>query len=126
MSEENKKNVLVWFDLPVANLDRADNFYRTVLATEVHRQKFGEMEFSVIHHSDGNGGCLVLKPDEVSAVGTLNYLNVEGRLQEAAGLVEKLGGKVLQPVHNIGPHGFRAVILDSEGNRLALHSAVDG
>jgi hypothetical protein len=30
-----------------------------------------------------------------------------------------------EPVHAIGPHGFRAVILDSEGNRLALHSRSD-
>jgi predicted enzyme related to lactoylglutathione lyase len=126
MSDNNSKtNVLVWFDLPVADLDRADKFYATVLATEVHRQKFGDTEFSVIHHSEGNGGCLVLKPEEVSAVGMLGYLNVEGRIQEASALVENHGGKILQPVHAIGPHGFRTVILDSEGNRIALHSSVD-
>jgi hypothetical protein len=34
----------------------------------------------------------------------------------------KNGGKVLQPKHPIGPYGFRSVILDSEGNRIALHS----
>jgi uncharacterized protein len=36
-----------------------------------------------------------------------------------------MGGKVVKPVHSIGPHGFRAVILDSEGNRIALHSTRD-
>lgn len=35
------------------------------------------------------------------------------------------GGKVTEPVHAIGPHGFRALMLDSEGNRIALHSSVD-
>ncbi len=41
---------------------------------------------------------------------------------EAISAVESRGGKVLQPKHQIGPHGFRAVDLDSEGNRVALHS----
>jgi predicted enzyme related to lactoylglutathione lyase len=35
------------------------------------------------------------------------------------------GGKVVQEIHSIGPHGFRAIILDSEGNRIALHSETD-
>jgi predicted enzyme related to lactoylglutathione lyase len=37
--------------------------------------------------------------------------------------VEQRGGKVLQPKHPIGPHGYRALILDSEGNRIALPSS---
>jgi len=36
--------------------------------------------------------------------------------------VEKNGGKILKPKHQIGEHGFRAVVSDSEGNRVALHS----
>jgi hypothetical protein len=32
---------------------------------------------------------------------------------------------VLEAMHAIGPHGFRAVVLDSEGNRIALHSTTD-
>jgi predicted enzyme related to lactoylglutathione lyase len=35
------------------------------------------------------------------------------------------GGTVLNPSHAIGTHGFRAIILDSEGNRVALHSMTD-
>ncbi len=36
--------------------------------------------------------------------------------------IEKSGGKVLEHKHPIGPHGFRAIVLDSEGNRIALYS----
>jgi predicted enzyme related to lactoylglutathione lyase len=32
------------------------------------------------------------------------------------------GGRVVNPITQIGPHGHRAIIVDSEGNRLALHS----
>ena len=38
---------------------------------------------------------------------------------------EGYGGRVLQRAHPIGPHGWRALVLDSEGNRIALHSTVD-
>jgi predicted enzyme related to lactoylglutathione lyase len=50
------------------------------------------------------------------------YLNAQGRLDEAVAAVAPNGGKVLKPKHNIGPYGFRAIVLDSEGNRIALHS----
>jgi predicted enzyme related to lactoylglutathione lyase len=50
------------------------------------------------------------------------YLNANGRLDDAIASVVANGGKVLQPKHPIGPFGFRAIILDSEGNRVALHS----
>ena len=122
MSEHNR---LVWFDVPVADLDRADKFYASVLAITVQRQKFGDTEFSVLEHSEGNGGCLVLKPEDISPRGTLHYLNTEGRIREALAKVEEHGGKILEPVHPIGPHGFRAIVLDSEGNRFALHSSLD-
>jgi predicted enzyme related to lactoylglutathione lyase len=52
----------------------------------------------------------------------LLYFNCEGRLDQAIAAVEPNGGKIVQPRHQIGPYGFRAVVLDSEGNRIALHS----
>lgn len=54
--------------------------------------------------------------------GAVPYLYCDGRLDGAVAAVEPHGGKVLEPAHPIGPHGFRAVALVSEGNRIALHS----
>lgn len=121
----SQKNRAVWFDLPVRDLGRAVNFYSAVLGIRVFREQFGETEFAVLEHEDGNGGCLVINPDGVSETGLLLYLNADGRLRDAVAQVEAKGGKVLQPIHGLGPHGFRAVILDSEGNRVALHSNTD-
>jgi len=118
-------NRAVWFDIPVVNLERATSFYTAVLGVKVEIQSFDNFQFSVIEHHDGNGGCLVPKEEEVSEKGILLYLNVHGRLREAVQLVQDNGGRVLEDVHSIGPHGFRALILDSEGNRLALHSETD-
>lgn len=126
MSDFNSQNNLaVWFDIPVADLDRAAAFYAAVLGVKVHQEKFGEMSLGVIDHHDGNGGCLVVNPAEVCATGVLLYLNTGGRIRDAVRRVESHGGRVLEPIHSIGPHGFRAVVIDSEGNRVALHSNTD-
>jgi len=54
--------------------------------------------------------------------GVMIYLNADGRLGDALAGVAISGGKVIQAKHAIGPFGFRAIIIDSEGNRVALHS----
>ncbi|WP_417347072.1 VOC family protein [Ferrimonas sp.] len=116
-------NRAVWFDIPVADLDRAVAFYARVLEIKVQIEEYEGVRFGVLDHELGNGGCLVVDEIKVtSQQGILVYLNVDGRIDEAVELVTDMGGTVLQGVHSIGPHGFRALILDSEGNRLALHA----
>jgi predicted enzyme related to lactoylglutathione lyase len=120
-------NRAVWFDIPVANLDRAAAFYRAVLGVNVEKNEFDGFSLCVIEHDQGNGGCLVPGADQISSTGgILLYMNVEGRIRDAVGKVQALGGRIVEPAKAIGPHGFRAVVLDSEGNRIALHSSVDG
>ena len=118
-------NRAVWFDIPVADLDRAAKFYRAVLGVDVGKETYGDFSFCVIEHRDGNGGFLVLNKAEIAAGGVLLYLNVNGRIRDAVGKVVPGGGSIIQDTHAIGPHGFRAVVLDSEGNRIALHSESD-
>lgn len=127
MGELNTKhNRACWFDVPVSDLDRAVTFYAAVLGVGVSKESFEGMEFAVIEHDEGNGGCLVVQPDEISGdKGMLLYLNVNGRIRDAVRKTEQLGGKIVNPVHSIGPHGYRAIILDSEGNRCAIHSESD-
>ena len=127
MSLENAKhNRAVWFDLPVSNLKRATEFYAAVLNIKVQQEKFEDFEFAILEHEKGNGGCLVVRPDEIcSDKGLMLYLNVNGRIQNACQQVKKCNGKIITETHSIGPHGFRAIILDSEGNRIVLHSETD-
>lgn len=119
------KNQVVWVDIPVVDLNRSIAFYSAVLGETVEKQKFEETEFGILPHAQSNvGGCLYVSKDvnKPSTTGPLIYLNVEGRMDKALQEVGSRGGKVLQGKHSIGPHGFRALIEDSEGNRLALHS----
>lgn len=53
------------------------------------------------------------------------YLNAEGRLRDAVAKVTEFGGRVTEDVQSIGTHGFRAIVVDSEGNRIVLHSETD-
>ncbi|QDU94958.1 VOC family protein [Lignipirellula cremea] len=128
MSDFNSThNRAVWFDIPVRDLERAATFYRAVLDITVEIEQAGELRFAVLEHHDGNGGCLVpASEDAPSTGGILLYLNADGRLRTAVEQATRCGGQILEPVHPIGPHGFRAIVLDSEGNRFALHSQTDG
>ncbi len=123
------RNQVVWCDVPVTDLDRAVRFYTAVLGAPVPKQEFEGMAFALLPHEEGSvSGCLTpgcptdKDPNRPSAHGPLLYFNCQGRLDQAIAAVESHGGRVLQPRHPIGPHGFRAVVLDSEGNRIALHS----
>lgn len=119
------KHTIVWTDIPVADLDRAIDFYSAVLGDDVTKRAAGpDAEYGLLPWSEGAvSGCLVRASDNApSPKGALLYLNVEGRLDAAIQAAAERGGRVLEPKHQIGEHGFRAVIADSEGNRVALHS----
>lgn len=117
-------NQVVWFDIPVKDLDRAIKFYGAILNAKIEKHEFDGGAIGVLPHEEKDcSGCLTRKDgEEPSDHGPLLYLNAEGRLDEAIAAVVPNGGKILQPRHSVSPYGFRAVILDSEGNRLALHS----
>jgi uncharacterized protein len=118
-------NRAVWFDIPVKDLDRAAAFYKAVMGVGIDTVEMPGMRFCVIEHGEGNGGCLVTEPGSVTQGGVLVYLNATGRIRDAVAKAKANGGKVVEQVKSIGPHGFRAVVLDSEGNRIALHSESD-
>lgn len=116
-------NQIVWADIPVLDLDRAIAFYSAVLGRPVRKQEYPGITIGLLPDESEVGGCLVLKGRlQPSATGPLIYLNAQGRLDEAVAAVEPNGGTIVQPRHAIGPYGFRAIILDSEGNQIALHS----
>lgn len=115
----------VWVDIPVLDLDRAVAFYSGVLGRQVTKEGGPGFQFGLLPHgNDDVAGCVYVSDGDnaPSRSGPLVYLNAEGRLEQAVQAVVALGGQVLQPPHPIGPHGTRAIVVDSEGNRLALHT----
>ena len=117
-------NQVVWVDIPVVKLDRAIRFYSAVIGMQVEKSEYPGGAIGRLPHKDNEvGGCL-FESDKVkpSADGPLVYLNVHGRIDEAVEAVEPCGGKIMKAKESIGPFGFRAIVLDTEGNRIALHS----
>lgn len=113
-------NRVVWFDVPVEDIGRATEFYSRVL--DIAIEEAGNV--AILEHSGNDvAGCLYKSDeDKPSASGSLLYFNVSGRLDEAVEATEQYGGSILQAKEQIGPYGYRAIVLDSEGNRIALHS----
>ncbi len=118
-------NTFVWVDIPVLDLDRAIRFYSAVVGQPVDKIGGPGFNFGLFKH-EGNsvGGCLI-EPEEgvaPSLTGPLVYIDASNRLDAAVAAAQAHGGRVLKARHSIAPNGFRAVIADSEGNRVALHS----
>jgi uncharacterized protein len=123
----NKQSALNWFEIPSVNFDRAVQFYGDILGKPLHQEVSGGIPNGVFPYEGGDdsyaiGGAVIyderVKP---SMGGTTPYLNCNGKLSEVVGRVEAAGGKLLLPTTPTG-FGSIAIIVDSEGNRVGLHS----
>ena len=121
-------NALNWFEIPVSDFDRAKKFYETIFDYQMPENQMGtaRMGFLLYDFQGGKvGGAIVHNPGfySPSENGSLIYLNCQPDLQVVLDRVAGAGGKVQQQKTEIGNHlGYWATILDSEGNRVALHS----
>ena len=120
------KNVINWFEIPATKLDRAVKFYEAIFENTLKVEDMMGMKMAVFpHEQDGAsvGGALVQAENyEPSTTGTLPYLNGGDDLNTILSRVEKAGGKVIMPKMQIGENGYIALFIDSEGNKIGLHS----
>lgn len=123
------QNVVGWFEIPVSDMDRAVKFYETVFEVKLHRQPMGELDmswFPWVENGTGSAGSLVYHKEfySPSQNGTLVYFTSKaGDLSVELDRVEEAGGTIVVPRTQITEDiGYMAVILDTEGNRVALHS----
>ena len=123
------KNIVEWFEIPVSDMNRAIRFYETVFGYKIERHQLGPLDmgwFPWDPEGTGAGGSLVLNKENYkpSQEGVLIYLTASsGELSNEIGKVEKAGGKVLMAKTQISEeYGYMALFLDTEGNRVALHS----
>lgn len=122
------ENAVGWFEIPVMDMSRAIKFYETVLGIKLIHQNFGGLEMAWFPHDKGygSGGALILEKNfyKPSENGILIYLTAHsGDLQNELERAKKAGAKIVMEKKQISPeHGFMAALIDSEGNRIALHS----
>jgi len=121
-------NALNWFEIPVNDFDCAKKFYETIFDYQMPENQMwsARMGFLLYDFQGGKvGGAIVHNPGFYSPSdnGSLIYLNCQPDLQVVLDRVAGAGGKVQQQKTEIGSNlGYWATMLDSEGNRVALHS----
>lgn len=120
-----KPNPVAWFEIPVTDMQRARHFYHHVFAVEFDMLEMGAdimAMFPFDHAVPGSSGALVQGPDyEPCDRGTMVYFECAD-VAPLLAKVEHAGGKLLLAKTGIGEHGFIGVFLDSEGNKVGMHS----
>lgn len=113
-----------WFEIPAANFQQAVAFYNHIYGMEMETTAAGEHAMAFFPSSGGIGGAVVSGPGAIpNENGPLIYLNGGEDLNVVLGKVEDAGGRVVLPKTVIsGDAGYFAIFIDSEGNKLALHS----
>lgn len=121
-------NPVGWFEISVEDIDRAVKFYESLFEVKLQKNEASlEFDMRMFPYSEdkmGISGSLVkgemFKP---SQSGTLVYFTTpSGDLNADAKKIEELGGKIVMPRTSIGEHGFIVIFIDTEGNKVALHS----
>lgn len=121
-------NVPAWFEIPVADIDRAQKFYEALLGIRMKRQRYmGDTDQAVFPNGgpDHTSGALVQASAErvpAQSAGSIVYLSVSD-VRPLLARVGELGGEVLLPLTAISDTPVViGHIRDSEGNRVGLAS----
>jgi uncharacterized protein len=130
------KNPIAWTEIYVNDLDRATQFYETVLGiklevlpipqgmdTDPNSENYFEMRaFPGDMPSPGSSGALVKSAMfQPGPGGTLVYFACANCAVELS-RVSGAGGKVIADKMPIGEHGFCGICEDTEGNTIGFHS----
>ena len=121
------KNAINWFEIPVTDYERAKQFYSTIMGLDIqdHHMEEKSMKYGIFPYEMGTGvgGAIVeMEGMNPSTDGSTVYLNGGDDLSVSLAKVEAAGGSIIMPKMEIGENGFIAQFMDTEGNRVALHS----
>jgi predicted enzyme related to lactoylglutathione lyase len=124
------KNAVDWFEIYTSDFERAKDFYSEVFKCKltdmpVYNDRHSQMQYATftnIQKGEGAGGALVkLDVAKPGIGGTLVYFYSE-EIEAELSRVEPAGGKIIRPKLKVGDFGFIALIEDTEGNLIGLHS----
>ncbi|MBS1601749.1 MAG: VOC family protein [Bacteroidetes bacterium] len=118
-----------WFEIYTSDFDRAKKFYATVFNCELTDLPMGNDRHADMRYAtfpaDGKGGVsgalVKIEQAKPGYGGILVYFASE-EINTELSRVEAAGGKILRPKTNVGEFGFIALIEDTEGNLIGLHS----
>jgi predicted enzyme related to lactoylglutathione lyase len=121
---DQRNSRVVWFEIPVDDLDRAKAFYEAVFAFQLEIAQFGPERIAVFpYQPPAISGCLIEAPNLKPGRGAIPCLNADPCLDDVLDRVEANGGVIVHPYAELPPGmGCFARIQDSEGNLIGLHA----
>ena len=122
-----QSNSLNWFEIPVKDMARAKHFYQVSFGIHMHEANLMNMQMAMFPSEPGSGkasGALVKGSQHTpSTDGVLVYLNANPDLQRVLDRVSGEGGQVIMQKTLVTEEiGYMAFFIDTEGNRIGLHS----
>jgi len=124
--EVRMKNLISIVEIPVADFSRAVAFYQSILGVKIEEMDMDGVKMGVLPSNGETVNVVLAKGNDYqpSTNGVVLYLNAGDDLKPALDKIEQSGGKILVPKTAISPEmGFFALFIDTEGNKLGLHSA---
>jgi len=119
------KNFISIFEIPATEIARAVDFYQAILNVKIEQMEFPEMQMGIFPYEGQMVTGVLMKGEgyNPSADGVTIYLNGGDNLQVILDKVENNGGKIIVPkTLHADESGYFALFLDSEGNKMGLHS----
>ena len=119
------KNLISNVEIPTIDFSRAVVFYQAILDISIEEIDMDGIQMGLFPNDGESISVQLINGSEykTSADGTIVYLNGGNDLQKVANKIEANGGKIILPKTGIGPEmGFYAMFIDTEGNKLGLHS----
>jgi len=125
------RNTMYWVEIPAKDFERAKKFYETIFNLTMNLVPMPRGKYAIFPlemDAQGAGGAIVEGDGyEPSERGPIIYLDRGDDLSTPLSKVEKAGGKIIHPKIKNGANGefgFIAQFIDSEGNRIGLHSNI--
>lgn len=121
---EKIKNFVSWFEIPAIQFQQSVAFYNHIYGITMETATHNDYAMAYFPADKGVGGAIVSGPGSVpSETGPLIYLNGGHDLNNVLSKVVEAGGRIIMPKTFINEEsGHFAIFIDSEGNKLALHS----
>lgn len=122
----NMNNLISIVEIPVTDFTRAVQFYQTILGVTIEEMEMDGNKMGVLPNEEGTVNVVLVKGNDYKPTtdGAVLYINAGKDLQPMLDKAAQNGGQVIVPKTEISPEmGYFALFIDSEGNKLGLHSA---
>ncbi|MDP4267074.1 MAG: VOC family protein [Bacteroidota bacterium] len=120
-----ERNVVNWFEIPVTDMNRARKFYETVFKKKLTETPMPDMQMMTFPWNkqgvNTSGALVKAKNIKPTTDGTRVYFQCDDVNNEIK-MAESNGGKTIMSKTSVGTNGYIAIIIDTEGNHIGLHS----